>query len=209
MQDILQNNDNDTLPIVECFYSLQGEGYNTGIAAFFIRLAGCDVGCSWCDSKNSWNIQQYPLLSIDEIVSSVIECGAKNVVITGGEPLLHSLDNLCSELRKNDVKIFLETSGSSPFSGEFDWICLSPKHNKAPLPEIFQMASELKMVIVDALQDFKWAEECRTFVKKECKLYLQPEWNNRNMVLPDIIEYIKRSPQWILSYQSHKYINIP
>ena len=196
------------LPIVEYFYSLQGEGYNTGKAAFFIRLAGCDVGCSWCDSKSSWDVKKHPLISIEDILLPVINCRAKNIVITGGEPLLHSLDKLCSSLKQNNINIFLETSGSAPLSGEFDWICLSPKRNKPPLTEVFQAASELKVVIV-SIEDIQWAEECRMQVQRECKLYLQPEWSRRNDVLPYIIEYIKRNPDWTLSQQSHKYIDIP
>ena len=196
------------LPVTESFYTLQGEGYNTGKAAFFIRLAGCDVGCSWCDSKISWDIKKSPIVSIDDIVSDIIRHGAEYAVITGGEPLMHPLDKLCSLLHENGIKILLETSGSSPLSGSFDWICLSPKRNKPPLSGVFKMASELK-VIIKEFDDLLWAEENRVKVTKDCKLYLQPEWSSMDLILPDIIEYIKRNPKWTLSYQSHKFVNIP
>ena len=195
------------LPVVERFYSLQGEGYNTGKAAFFIRLAGCDVGCSWCDSKNSWNRSVHPLVPIGEIVADVIRHKAEYVVITGGEPLMHSLNGLCTLLKRSNLKIFLETSGSHPFSGVFDWICLSPKRGNPPLSDIYKRASELKVVITGA-EDFPWAEENRLLVTEGCKLYLQPEWNIVNTILPEIVRYIEENPQWMLSLQTHKFINI-
>jgi len=197
-----------SLPVVERFYSLQGEGYNTGKAAFFIRLAGCDVGCGWCDSKNSWNLNNHPLIPIKEIVADIIRHKAEYVVITGGEPLIHPLDGLCTLLKKNNLKILLETSGSCPISGIFDWICLSPKRNRPPLPDIYKRASELKIVIANS-SDFSWAEENRLLVTELCKLYLQPEWSVREALLPDIVRYIKKNPQWTLSFQTHKFINIP
>ena len=198
----------NSLPIVERFYSLQGEGYNSGKAAFFIRLAGCNVGCSWCDSKNSWKMSNHPLVPIKEIVADVLSHKAEYVVITGGEPLMHSLDQLCGLLKDNGLKIFLETSGSCPFSGTFDWICLSPKRNRPPLPDIYKIASELKVVVTDP-SDFLWAEESRQLVTAQCKLYLQPEWSVKEALLPDIVQYIKENPHWTLSFQSHKFINIP
>ena len=197
----------DSLPVVESFYSLQGEGYNTGKAAFFIRLAGCDVGCNWCDSKSSWSRNGQPLVPIEQIVADAISHNAKYVIITGGEPLMHPLDELCSLLKKNKLKILLETSGTHPLSGEFDWICLSPKRNRPPLPDIYNKASELK-VIITCTGDFLWAEESRLLVTKRCKLYLQPEWSTRSALLPNIIKYIKENPHWKLSLQTHKFINI-
>jgi Organic radical activating enzymes len=197
----------DNLPVVESFYSLQGEGYNTGGAAFFIRLAGCDIGCTWCDSKNSWSRNGHTLVPIEQIVADTLLHKAEYVIITGGEPLMHPLDELCSLLKKNNLKIFLETSGTHPLSGEFDWICLSPKRNRAPLPDIYNKASELK-VIIACTDDFLWAEENRLLVTERCKLYLQPEWSTRNTLLPSIIQYIKDNPHWKLSLQTHKFINI-
>ena len=198
----------ESLPIVESFYSIQGEGYNTGKAAFFIRLAGCDVGCNWCDSKSSWSQNKYPLVPIEKIVSDALLHKAKYVIITGGEPLMHPLNELCSLLKKNDLKIFLETSGSHPLSGIFDWICLSPKRKKSPCPDIYSKASELKIVIT-CPDDLLWAEENRLLVTEQCKLYLQPEWSVREDLLLYIIRYIKENPHWSLSLQTHKFINIP
>lgn len=197
-----------TIPLAESFYSIQGEGYNSGKAAYFIRLGGCNVRCPWCDAKETWNRDRFPLVDIDRIVKEVVESGAGNVVITGGEPLIHDLNSLCNQLKRENFNIFLETSGSSPLSGSFDWICLSPKKNRPPLDEIYSVASELK-VVIGSSQDFKWAEECAQKVDSVTLLYLQPEWSNRESILPEIVDYVKRDPKWRISMQIHKFMNIP
>lgn len=200
--------DGALLPLAESFYTIQGEGYNTGKAAFFIRLGGCDVGCSWCDAKETWNPSLYPPTPIENIVNEALSFKAKSIVITGGEPLTYPLDKLCTLLKKNDLEIFLETSGSHPYSGRFDWICLSPKKKKPPIGNIHQMASELK-VIIEQEDDFTWAEENKKLVPASCLLFLQPEWSKRDVMMPKIVEYIKSHPEWRVSLQTHKYMNIP
>ncbi|MFA5850065.1 MAG: 7-carboxy-7-deazaguanine synthase QueE [Bacteroidales bacterium] len=198
----------ELLPLVESFYTIQGEGFNTGKPAFFIRLGGCDVGCSWCDAKETWNPGLYPPTSIEEIVASAVIYPAKAIVLTGGEPLSYPLDKLCTLLKSKGLEIFLETSGSHQISGRFDWICLSPKKKKPPVSGMHQLASELK-VIVENPDDFSWAEENKKLVRKDCKLYLQPEWSNSKMILAEIVEYVKSHPEWNISLQTHKYMNIP
>jgi len=193
---------------MEMFYSLQGEGYHQGKAAYFIRLAGCDVGCVWCDVKDSWDASKHPVLSIEEIVSSALAHPARLAIITGGEPLLYNLDALTTALKKAGFEINIETSGSSPMSGNWDWVCLSPKKFKAPLAESIQAASELKVVIFNS-HDFEWAETYAKQVGPSCKLYLQPEWDKSNEITPLVIEYIKANPRWELSAQLHKYIQVP
>ncbi|MBS1627493.1 MAG: 7-carboxy-7-deazaguanine synthase QueE [Bacteroidetes bacterium] len=199
---------------MESFYTLQGEGFYQGKAAYFIRLGGCDVGCIWCDVKESWNAENHPKFSIEEIVEK-----AKNsqpsitnyqpiAVITGGEPLLHKLNNLTKALQQAGFQTNIETSGSSSLSGNWDWICLSPKKFKAPLPEVIKAANELKVVVFNK-HDFEWAEQYASQVSDKCKLYLQPEWDKRETVTPLIINYIKTNPKWELSLQIHKYINVP
>lgn len=196
------------LPLAESFYTIQGEGYNTGKAAHFIRLGGCDVGCSWCDAKETWNPGLYPPTEINSIVEKALDSKARSIVITGGEPLSYPLDKLCAKLKQYDFEIFLETSGSHDFSGQFDWICLSPKKQKPPIGNIFQMASELK-VIIENESDFDWAESNRKKVRSDTLLYLQPEWSKREQVIPSIVNYIKNNPIWRVSLQTHKYMNIP
>jgi len=193
---------------MEMFYSLQGEGYHQGKAAYFIRLAGCDVGCVWCDVKDSWDASKHPVLSIEEIVSSALAHPARLAIITGGEPLLYNLDALTTALKKAGFEVNIETSGSSPMSGNWDWVCLSPKKFKAPLDESIQAASELKVVIFNS-HDFEWAETYAQQVPTTCKLYLQPEWDKSNQITPLVIEYIKANPRWELSAQLHKYIQVP
>ena len=205
-----------TLPIMESFYTLQGEGFHQGRAAYFIRLGGCDVGCVWCDVKESWNAEAHPKFSVKEIVEQALTSVKRQpstvnqhlAVITGGEPLMHNLDQLTNQLQAAGFETNIETSGSSPLSGKWDWICLSPKKFKQPLPEILPLASELKVVIFNK-SDFDWAEEYASKVSPQCKLYLQPEWDKASAVMPLIIEYIKQNPQWQLSLQIHKYINVP
>lgn len=216
------------LPVMESFYTLQGEGFHQGKAAYFIRLGGCDVGCVWCDVKESWDETIHPKFTIDEIVNKVesdvelyiSKAGADEnkkqqainhkpiIVITGGEPLMHNLNSLTTALQLKGFKTNIETSGSSPFSGSWDWICLSPKKFKTPLPEILPLANELKIVVFNK-SDFNWAEEYASKVSTHCKLYLQPEWDKREIVTPLIIDYIKQNPEWELSLQVHKYINVP
>ena len=195
-------------PMMEMFYSLQGEGYHQGRAAYFIRLAGCDVGCVWCDVKESWDASKHPVLSIEEIVTSALAHPARLAIITGGEPLLYNLDALTTALKKAGFEINMETSGSSPMSGNWDWVCLSPKKFKAPLSESIAAASELKVVIFNK-HDFEWAETYAQQVPASCKLYLQPEWDKANEMMPSIIDYVKTHPKWELSAQLHKYIQVP
>ena len=193
---------------MEMFYSLQGEGYHQGKAAYFIRLAGCDVGCVWCDVKESWDASKHPVLTIDEIVNSALAHPARLAIITGGEPLLYNLEALTTALKKAGFNVNIETSGSSPMSGNWDWVCLSPKKFKAPLNESIAAASELKVVIFNK-HDFEWAETYAKQVPAHCKLYLQPEWDKSNQITPLVIEYIKANPKWELSAQLHKYIQVP
>lgn len=196
------------LPVMEEFYSLQGEGYHTGEAAYFIRIGGCDVGCYWCDVKESWNAELHPAIAIDEIIERAASYPAKAVIITGGEPLNYNLDYLCNQLQNKGIKTFLETSGSSPMSGSWDWICLSPKHNIHPLENNLLLAGELKVIITDDT-DFEWAEINAAKVNQACLLYLQPEWSKREKMMPKIIDYIMQNPKWRISLQSHKYMRIP
>jgi organic radical activating enzyme len=199
---------NDTLPVMEHFYTLQGEGFHWGKAAYFIRLAGCDVGCVWCDVKDSWDASKHPTVSIDFLIAEIKKTPAEIIVITGGEPLLHDLTALTRTLKQNGFQTHIETSGSSPLSGTWDWITLSPKKFKYPLPENLPHASELKVVVFNK-SDFAWAEKWGALTGPSCKLYLQPEWSKASAVTPLIVEYIKAHPQWQLSLQTHKYINVP
>ena len=196
------------LPVMEEFYSLQGEGFNTGQAAYFIRIGGCDVGCSWCDVKESWNASLYPPVQTEGVIARAAAFPAKAVVITGGEPLNYNLGFLSEGLKRHDVKIFIETSGTRPLSGTPDWICLSPKKNSPPLDEICMKADELKVIIQDD-DDFVWAEENMVKVQPRCQLYLQPEWSHRNFIMPRIISFVMEHPRWKNSLQSHKYMRIP
>jgi organic radical activating enzyme len=193
---------------MEHFYTLQGEGFHQGKAAYFIRLGGCDVGCVWCDVKDSWDAEKHPKFEIGSLKSDVLKTPAKIVVITGGEPLMHDLNALTKELRSAGLKTHIETSGAYPLSGKWDWICLSPKKFKAPVPEVIPFANELKVVVFNK-SDFDWAEKFAAQVSPTCKLYLQPEWSKATEITPSIIEYIKANPQWELSLQIHKYINVP
>lgn len=203
-----RNHMDSTLPVMEHFYTIQGEGYHQGSAAYFIRLGGCDVGCVWCDVKESWDATSHPHLTLEEIVTHVKKTSAKLVVITGGEPLMHDLSKLTTALQSNGYETNIETSGAHPLSGTWNWICFSPKKFKAPLPEIFSVANELKIVVFNK-SDFEWAEKYASLVSPHCKLYLQPEWSRASEITPMIIEYIKLHPQWQLSVQIHKFINVP
>jgi 7-carboxy-7-deazaguanine synthase len=197
-----------SLPVVEEFFSLQGEGFQTGKAAYFIRLGGCDIGCSWCDSRFAWNPALHPMVETKAIVERVVQSGADSVVVTGGEPLMWNLDYLCSGLKVWNIKTFIETSGAYPLSGEWNWICLSPKRNMPPLLENCNLADELK-VIIQEINDFDWAEKYKALVNKNCKLFLQPEWSRFEIIIPEIVEYVKRNPVWRTSLQVHKYMHIP
>jgi 7-carboxy-7-deazaguanine synthase len=196
------------LPVMEHFYTLQGEGFHQGKAAYFIRLGGCDVGCVWCDVKESWDADKHPKFEIGSLISEVKKTPAEIVVITGGEPLMHNLDELTYELQSAGLKTHIETSGAYPLSGSWDWICLSPKKFKAPLPEILSKTNELKVIIYNR-SDFNWAEEYAANVSASCKLYLQPEWSKADAMTTPIVDYIKAHPKWELSLQIHKYIHVP
>jgi 7-carboxy-7-deazaguanine synthase len=195
-------------PVMEAFYTLQGEGYHQGKAAYFVRLGGCDVGCVWCDVKDSWEAGKHPLQSIDKIVTDASAFSGRMAVVTGGEPLMHNLDALTDALHAAGFATNIETSGAWPVSGSWDWICLSPKKFKAPLPEILPLANELKVVIYNK-SDFEWAEKYAALVSPTCKLFLQPEWSKSPVVTPLIIDYIKDNPRWEFSLQLHKYIHVP
>ena len=196
------------LPLMEDFYTLQGEGFHTGRAAYFLRVGGCDVGCYWCDVKESWNPKLHPLTPVGDIIDRSLANPSRTVVLTGGEPLMYNLDPLCSGLKKAGISIHLETSGSHPLTGSFDWICLSPKRKSPPLPAVFSHANELKIIVFDD-SDFAWAEENAGKVGANCKLYLQPEWSRMTEVMPGIIDYIMAHPKWNISLQTHKFMHIP
>jgi hypothetical protein len=194
---------------MEHFYTIQGEGFHQGRAAYFVRLGGCDVGCVWCDVKDSWDKDAHPKFTTEKIVLEIKKHTKSGlVVITGGEPLMHQLDELTAKLQSEGFETNIETSGAHPLSGHWNWICLSPKKFKAPLEEILPVANELKIVIFNK-HDFEWAEIYAAKVNLNCKLYLQPEWDKAALVTPIIIDYIKSNPQWELSLQIHKYINVP
>ncbi len=196
------------LPVMEHFYTIQGEGYHQGKAAYFIRLAGCDVGCVWCDVKESWDASKHPVYELESLLVAIKDTPAKIVVVTGGEPLLYNLDDLTLELKNSGLQTNIETSGSSPLSGNWDWICLSPKKFKEPLPEVIAAAHELKIIVYNK-SDLKWAEKYKNLVSSHCRLYLQPEWSKANQITSLLVDYIKNNPQWELSLQIHKYINVP
>jgi organic radical activating enzyme len=200
--------DGSLLPLMEEFYTIQGEGFHSGKAAYFIRLGGCDVGCHWCDVKESWNAELHPLTSVETIVANASKYPAKTVVVTGGEHLLYNLDLLTSRLKEEGIKTFIETSGAYPLSGDWDWICLSPKKFKGPMPQIAPLAGELKVIVFNK-SDFDWAEEHASLVSDQCKLYLQPEWSKAEQMMPIIIEFVKNHPRWEVSLQTHKFMNIP
>jgi 7-carboxy-7-deazaguanine synthase len=198
----------ETLPVMECFYSIQGEGMHTGKAAYFIRLGGCDVGCHWCDVKESWDKSKHPEIKITELVNDAKNSGAPIVIITGGEPTMYSLSKLTTLLKKEKLAVHLETSGAYIIDGKFDWICVSPKKRKPPLKESLEKADELKVVIFNK-DDFNWASKNAMEVKENCNLFLQPEWSKSGNVIPWITEYTKSNPAWRISLQTHKYLNVP
>lgn len=197
----------EKLPLMEAFYTIQGEGFYTGHAAYFIRLAGCDVGCHWCDVKESWDENLHPKVLVSDIVSQA-EANGKLVVITGGEPLMWNLDHLTSKLKEKGIQTNIETSGAYELSGFWDWICLSPKKKKLPTQSVYDAANELKCIIYNH-HDFKFAEEQAARVNKNAKLYLQVEWGKKDEMLPLVIDYVKNNPKWAISTQTHKYLDIP
>ncbi|NAS32417.1 radical SAM protein [Flavobacteriaceae bacterium R38] len=197
----------EMLPLMEEFYTIQGEGFHKGTAAYFVRIGGCDVGCHWCDVKESWNANLHPPTA----VASIVENAAKysnTIVVTGGEPLTWNMNPLTNGLKNKGLDIHIETSGAYPLTGEWDWICLSPKKMKLPLAEVYEKANELKMIIYNQ-NDFKFAEEQASKVSDSCILYLQPEWSKREKMIPEIVDYVMKNPKWKVSLQTHKYLNIP
>ena len=195
------------LPLMEEFYTIQGEGFHKGTAAYFIRIGGCDVGCHWCDVKESWDAEKHPPTHIGKIVESAVKY-SKTVVVTGGEPLTWDMTELTTALKEKGVQIHIETSGAYPLTGKWDWICLSPKKIKLPTAEIYGKANELKVIVFNK-HDLKFAEEQAAKVNEDCILYLQPEWSNRDKVIPLIVDYVMQNPKWKVSLQTHKYLNIP
>lgn len=196
-----------SLPIMEHFYTIQGEGRYTGTAAYFIRIGGCDVGCHWCDVKESWNANIHPIEKIDDIVKTAISF-SKTIVLTGGEPLMWNLVPLTQKLKESGCNIHIETSGAYSINGQIDWICLSPKKTSLPKEDVYASAHELKVIVYNQ-HDFKFAEEQALKINKNALLYLQPEWSNREKMTPKIIDYVMKNPQWHISLQTHKYLNIP
>ncbi|MDF1548336.1 MAG: 7-carboxy-7-deazaguanine synthase QueE [Bacteroidales bacterium] len=200
--------DGSKLPLIDQFYTVQGEGYHMGKAAYFIRIGGCDIGCSWCDTKYSWNFNFHDFTAVEDIVTKALQNKAKAVVVTGGEPSLYNLETLCKLLKENDIETFVETSGAYPLRGIWDWICLSPKKQNPPKPQIFKRANELK-VIISKPEDLAWAEENAIKVNPSCKLYLQPEWSKYESIIGDIIDFVKNNQKWQVSLQAHKFMHIP
>ena len=205
VQDLITKG--EMLPLMEEFYTIQGEGSHTGKAAYFIRIGGCDVGCHWCDVKESWNAELHPPTHTDLIIQNAKK-HADTVVITGGEPLMWSLDYITNQLQQNKIKTHIETSGAYAFSGKWDWFCLSPKKTKLPLEEVYKEADELKMIIYNK-NDFKFAQEQAAKVNEGCELFLQPEWSKRDKMIPEIVNYVMKNPKWKISLQTHKYLEIP
>ena len=204
MQELIAKG--EVLPLMEAFYTLQGEGFYKGTAAYFIRLGGCDVGCHWCDVKESWDASLHTLTPIENIVQKALQY-SKTIIITGGEPLMYNLLPLTQLLKSKGARTHIETSGAHPLTGIWDWICLSPKKNKRPLPLIHQKANELKMIIYNQ-NDFLFAEEMSALTQPECIRYLQPEWSRKEKMIPKMVEYVLAHPQWKISLQMHKYLDI-
>ena len=195
------------LPLMEEFYTIQGEGYHKGTAAYFIRVGGCDVGCHWCDVKESWNPDIHPPTDIESIATNAAKY-SKTIVVTGGEPLMWDMNPLTELLKVKGLDTHIETSGAYPLTGSWDWICLSPKKRKLPTEEIYEVADELKVIVFNK-DDFRFAEEQAAKVGPDCKLYLQPEWSKRDQMIPLIVNYVMEHPKWVVSLQTHKYLNIP
>lgn len=203
------NKHRDSWPLMEHFHTIQGEGFYAGRSAYFVRLGGCDVGCVWCDVKESWDAEKHPETHLQEIMSPIISSNCDFVVITGGEPAMYSIKSMVDAIKEKGIETAIETSGCYELDAEIDWYCFSPKKFKAPHPEAYEKADELKVVIFNK-SDFKWAEEHAEQLRNDnCKLYLQPEWSKEDEMLPLIIDYVKKNPKWRISLQSHKYMNIP
>ncbi|MBT8286768.1 MAG: 7-carboxy-7-deazaguanine synthase QueE [Flavobacteriaceae bacterium] len=200
-------NKGEVLPLMEAFYTIQGEGFHKGTAAYFVRIGGCDVGCHWCDVKESWIADLHPPTETEKIIEEAVKY-SDTVVVTGGEPLSWDMTLLTRGLKQKGLKVHIETSGAYPLTGEWDWICLSPKKIKKPVGDIYSKADELKVIVYNK-DDFKFAEEQASKVRKDCVLYLQPEWSRRDKVMPLIVEYVMQNPKWKVSLQTHKYLNIP
>ena len=197
-----------SLPVMESFYTIQGEGYHQGKAAYFIRLAGCDVGCPWCDVKESWNAEEHEVVFLKDLKEELLESNAQTVVVTGGEPAMYDLNGITAMIQSLGMKTHIETSGAYPITGEWDWICVSPKRYKRALDESLYRADELKVIIAHK-NDFRFAEKHAELVSANCKLYIQPEWSNMEEMMPEIISFVKANPQFEISLQVHKYLNIP
>ncbi len=197
-----------SLPVMEAFYTLQGEGFHSGKAAYFIRLGGCDVGCVWCDVKESWDAEAHPKVSIEAIVEEALRYPGRMAVVTGGEPLMHNLDQLTGALKTAGFHTNIETSGAHPMSGRWDWVCFSPKKFKAPHSSVYAQANELKVIVYNK-SDFEFAEQHAALVNDDCVLLLQPEWSRVQEMTPLIVDYVKQHPQWRVSLQTHKYMDIP
>lgn len=197
-----------TLPVTEAFYTVQGEGAYAGRAAYFLRLAGCDVGCVWCDVKESWTVDKEQFNSVEKLVAEAASYPSRMIVITGGEPLMHDLTDLTARLKTAGFRVHLETSGAHELTGQIDWLCLSPKKFKQPLPDVYSHTNELKVVIFNG-GDFDWAEQHAAKVGADCRLFLQPEWGRRAEMMPEVVEYVKHNPQWGISLQTHNYMRIP
>lgn len=203
-----EKSDPDFLPLMESFHTIQGEGYYTGTSAYFIRLGGCDVGCHWCDVKESWDASQYDWVAVEEMAEQAKRSGAEIVVITGGEPLMYDLSSLTEEIKKRGMKTNMETSGAYPLTGKWDWICFSPKKFKKPLDEFYIKSNELKVIVYNK-SDLKWSQDHGDKMAKGSKLFLQPEWSKSKEVTPLIVEFVKQNPKWQISLQTHKYLDIP
>tara|TARA_B100002051_G_scaffold275295_1_gene318765 strand:+ start:870 stop:1487 length:618 start_codon:yes stop_codon:yes gene_type:complete len=204
---VINSKSETKIPVMESFYSIQGEGAHTGKPSYFIRLAGCDVNCHWCDVKDSWDINSNQYKTVQEIVEDVLEYSAEIIIITGGEPLMHDLTELTAALKAKDKKIHLETSGTHPLTGSFDWICFSPKKFKKPLDEFFKLSNELKIIIFND-SDFLWAEDLLNKIENSPVLVMQPEWSKSEKINPKILEYVKTNPKWRISLQTHKYLDV-
>lgn len=196
------------LPLMEAFYTIQGEGFHQGKAAYFIRLGGCNVGCSWCDVKESWDAEKHPLTAVQSIAKAAATYPARLAVVTGGEPVMYDLSALTDALRLEGFKTHIETSGAYELTGQWDWVCLSPKKFKAPTKSILPLADELKIIVFNK-DDFKWAEHYAAEVRDDCKLFLQVEWSKSEQLMPLIVAYVKENPRWCVSTQMHKFINVP
>lgn len=197
----------DAFPLMEDFYSIQGEGHYQGHAAYFVRLGGCDVGCIWCDVKESWDAEEHPVTTVEEIITRIKKSTTEKVIVTGGEPVMYNLSHLTQRLKEEKLRTHIETSGVYPLTGDWDWVCFSPKKFKMPHASIYNAANELKVVIYNQ-SDFEWAEKHAAMVNSDCELFLQPEWSREKEMVPKITEYIKVNPHWRVSLQIHKYMNV-